>query len=185
MTKGKQKQKDRSKSKVYQLIVGVVILAFIGLMLSDLFTKKKVSVNSNSLVNESKVYEFMKEGELTFQSKNGNYISGLDIEFADNDFERGQGLMYRTEMKENQGMLFIFPYEARQSFFMKNTIISLDMIFINSDLEIVTIHKNTEPYTLDSYPSTSPAQYVLETIAGYTDKFNISESDNVIFRKTN
>lgn len=185
MAKSKKNTKKQSKGKMFQIIVGVVILSFIILMLSDLFTKNKIKTSSVNLESEAKVYEFKKEGELSFQSENGEYISGLDIEFADNDFERGQGLMYRTEMEESQGMLFIFPYEATQSFFMKNTIISLDMLFINSHMEIVTIHKNTEPYSLESYPSTEPAQYVLETIAGYTDKFNINTGDKVIFRKTN
>ena len=181
----KNKNTMRSKSKLFQIVVGIVIIAFIILMLADLFTKKPNSSRVMEHNEQSEVYRFSKQGELSFQSTHGEYISSLDIELADNDHERGQGLMYRTDMEENQGMLFVFPYEALQSFYMKNTIISLDMIFINSKLEIVTIHQNTEPYALNSYASTSPAQYVLETVSGYTDKYKINGGDKVIFRKTN
>jgi len=181
----KNKNTKKSKNKIFQIIVGIVLVAFIALMLADLFTKKPKSSRIIKNNNQTEVYKFTKHGELSFQSVDSEYISNLDIEIADNDYERGQGLMYRTDMEENQGMLFVFPFESRQSFYMKNTIISLDMIFINSNLEIVTIHKSTEPYALDSYASTGPAQYVLETIAGYTDKYKINVGDKVIFRKTN
>lgn len=181
----KKKNQNKPKGKLFQILIGIVIIAFILLMLGDLFTKKPRVTIKNSTSDQNTVYNFEKQGELSFQSVSGEYISGLDIELADNDHERSQGLMYRTKMNENEGMLFVFPYEGRQSFYMKNTILPLDMIFINSKLEIVTIHKNTEPYTLESYASTAPAQYVLETIAGYTDKYGIKIGDKVIFRKTN
>jgi len=184
MPKSKNKKNIRPKSKLFQIIVGIVLIAFIGLMLSDLLTKK-TKTPAKLKTDSKEIYKFKKQGELSFQSVEGDYISSIDVEFADNEYERTQGLMYRTQMKENQSMLFIFPFESRQSFFMKNTVISLDMIFINSDLEIVTIHKNTEPYTQNSYASTAPAQYVLETIAGYTDKYNIDIGGKIIFRKSN
>ena len=184
MTKSKSKVEKNNKGNLYKAIVAIVLLAFIVLMMSDLFTSKPKPVNSQ-ITKKAEEYKFTKHGELSFQSSDGEYIATIDLEFADNDHERSQGLMYRTEMEKNQGMLFIFPTEARQSFFMKNTVISLDMIFINSKFEIVTIHKNTKPYDLNSYASTAPAQYVLETIAGYTDENNIKVGDKVIFRKTN
>ena len=185
MTKSKSKSVKGSKSLFFRVAVGVVLVAFVILMLSDLFTSKPKISTSVSSNPKTVVYKFSKHGELSFQSKEGKFVTSMDLEFADNDAERAQGLMYRTEMKENQGMLFIFPSEARQSFYMKNTVIPLDMVFINSKLEIVTIHKSTKPYDLNSYASTSPAQYVLETIAGYTDKFNIQVGDKVVFRKSN
>ena len=184
MTKSKSKVVVNKKSNLFKALVAIVILAFIILMLSDLFTSKSKTV---SIQNSPKAeeYKFTKNGELSFQSAEGNYINTIDLEFADNDHERSQGLMFRTEMAENQGMLFVFPSETRQSFYMKNTVIPLDMIFINSKLEIVTIHKSTKPYDLNSYASTAPAQYVLETIGGYTDKYDIKVGDKVVFRKTN
>ncbi len=180
-----KKNKVKPKSKIFQIIVGIVLLAFVVLMLSDLFKTKTRHNSPLKRSEKSNVYKFKKHGELTFQSKDGSFISSIDIELADNADRRAQGLMYRTEMKENQGMLFVFPNEEMQSFWMKNTVLSLDMIFINSKLEIVTIHKSTEPYATTSYPSTKPAQYVLETVAGYTDKYNVKVGDKVVFRRTN
>lgn len=180
-----KKTKKQNKSKLFQIVVIVVVVAFIILLFSNLFNNSLKTPTRKNVVDQADLYKFKKQGELTFQSSDGKYISAIDIEFADNAIKRTDGLMMRTEMEENQGMLFIFPSEEMQSFWMKNTILSLDMIFVNSDLEIVTIHKNTKPFASTSYPSTKPSQYVLETLAGYTDKYKINVGDKIIFRKTN
>ena len=86
-------------------------------------------------------------------------------------------------MKENHGMLFIFPYEAEQSFWMKNTVIALDMIFVNSKLEIVKIHHNTTPFSEQSYSSGKPAEYVVEVNAGYSNRMGIKEGDKIIWTR--
>ncbi len=184
MTKKNVKNSKKTQSRIFKIGIGIILTAFIILILSDLFSKKRTDPVIQTSQNQN-VYQFEKHGELSFQSSKGDFISSLDIEFAENDFERTQGMKYRTSMEENQGMLFIFPYERIQSFWMKSTVISLDMIFINSKMKIVTIHKNTIPYDESSYASTEPAQYVLETIAGYVDKYNVKVGDKVIFRKTN
>ena len=129
--------------------------------------------------NEETYYNFKKGGELTFTDSIGNFLAKIDIEIADNNYERQLGLMNRISMEENQGMLFIFPTERYQSFWMLNTLFSLDILFINSNKEIVTIHKNTTPTSQQSYPSSKPAIYVVEVVAGYTDKFNINEGDRI------
>ncbi len=184
MAKEKKNRSAAKKNKTFQLAVGIIIIAFIVFLLAELLIPKK-EVVINHEVHNSENYKFSKEGELTFQTDNGNFISSIDAEFADNEQEREQGLMYRTEMKENEGMLFIFPTQTRQSFWMKNTVIPLDIIFVNSNLKIVTIQKNAVPYSEKSLPSTKPAQYVIEVNAGYTDKYNIKVGDKVVFRKTN
>jgi len=182
----KQKNtKKQSQNKLFQIVSIVVIVAFIALLLSNLFNNPDTPTTNKPIDNIVDMYKFKKQGELTFQSTEGNYISAIDIELADNATKRADGLMMRNKMEENQGMLFIFPVQEYQSFWMKNTILSLDMLFINSDLEIVTVHKKTEPFATTSYASTEPAQYVLETLAGYTDKYDIKVGDKVIFRKTN
>lgn len=129
--------------------------------------------------------EFLKEGMLSFYTAAGEYITTIDIELAEAYEERRLGLMFRTAMEENQGMFFIWPTDVRQSFWMKNTILPLDMIFINSNNEIVTIQKNTTPYAETQYPSTRPAQFVLEVNAGYCDKFGIGEGDKIGWMRTN
>jgi uncharacterized membrane protein (UPF0127 family) len=128
---------------------------------------------------EVKYYTFKKEGELVFSDSSGTELAKIDIEVADDDYTRQLGLMNRKSMEANQGMLFIFPTEQLQSFWMLNTLFSLDMIFINSEKKIVTIHKNTTPLAQKSYPSSKPSIYVLEVVAGFTDRHNIKEGNNI------
>jgi len=107
------------------------------------------------------------------------------VEIADETDERSLGLMNRQELAPNQGMLFIFNDERIRSFWMKNTYIPLDMIFINKNQEIVTIHENVRPCeeqspkqnTCSSYQSTEPAKYVLEINAGEAKKNNLQVGD--------
>ncbi|MCX6145376.1 MAG: DUF192 domain-containing protein [Ignavibacteriales bacterium] len=122
-------------------------------------------------------YMFKKQGELRFLTPKQDFI--VDIELAQNDSQRQLGLMYRDTLAENQGMLFVFDNEEVRAFWMKNTILSLDMIFVNAHNEIVTIHKYTTPYSEESYESTKPAKYVIEVNAGYADKRKISVGDRV------
>ena len=135
-------------------------------------------------LNESTPFEFQKQGELSFNSTDGNFITQIDIEIADDDAERATGLMNRYKLEENQGMMFVFPYEDYQSFWMKNTILPLDMIFVNKEREIVKIHKNTKPFADNiSYPSERPAIYVIEVNAGFTEKYDIKAGDKIVWRK--
>jgi hypothetical protein len=87
--------------------------------------------------------------------------------------------MYREKMAANQGMLFIFDDSDVRSFWMKNTMISLDMIFINEKDQIITIHKHTTSLSEGSYTSTGPAKYVLEVNAGFTDDHKIAVGDRI------
>lgn len=125
---------------------------------------------------------FKKEGELLFISNHdGETLSVIDIEIADTDQKTMQGLMYRSSMPQNAGMLFLMPREDIQGFWMRNTYIPLDMIFVNSNKQIVTIHANTTPMNESSYISTAPALYVVEVNAGYCNKNNIKEGDLIDF----
>lgn len=128
-------------------------------------------------------YNFTKEGELSFTDSLGTPKTKIDLEFADNEYERELGLMKRIEMKESQGMLFIFPDEQIRSFWMRNTLISLDMIFINADMQIVTIHKSTTKLSDQAYPSTKPAMYVVEVTAGFTDRQKIYVGDKIDWKR--
>ncbi|MEM1350641.1 MAG: DUF192 domain-containing protein, partial [Myxococcota bacterium] len=74
--------------------------------------------------------------------------------------------MYRLDMKADWGMLFIYPGQGMRSFWMKNTYLPLDMLFLDASGRVVTILENVEPLTLAPRPSTEPARYVLELNAG-------------------
>jgi uncharacterized membrane protein (UPF0127 family) len=92
-------------------------------------------------------------------------------------------MMGRPVMEEQQGMLFILDEEQWASFWMKNCILSLDMIFINKQGEIVTICKNTIPFSEQSYSATALTLLVLEVNAGFTDKYGIKEGDRISWRR--
>jgi uncharacterized membrane protein (UPF0127 family) len=128
-------------------------------------------------------FTFQKQGLLIFSDAKDNTISKLDIEIADNEDKRNTGLMYRDKMDENQGMLFLFQVEEQQAFWMKNTILPLDIIFVNAKREVVSIQKNAEPYSEKSLPSFKPARYVVEVNAGYTDKYGIKEKTRIAWTK--
>jgi uncharacterized protein len=123
---------------------------------------------------------FKKEGELTiFKTTTDSTEIKLDIEIADTDFEIQTGLMYRNSMKTNQAMLFVFDDVSERFFYMKNTHIPLDIIYISPDKKIVSFQKNAKPFDETSLPSHVPAKYVLEVNAGLVDTWAISVGDNL------
>ncbi len=101
------------------------------------------------------------------------------VEVADTPQAQSRGLMFRTELGPNEGM--VFPYSAPQmlSFWMKNTPLPLDIIFIGADGKIVNIAAMTTPYSLDSVPSTGPAVAVLEIPGGRAEELGIGPGDSV------
>lgn len=181
MTKGKNKFVRKKRSKLFQ-IVGILLI--IGLSLYLVFTNfLNQNNNEKTKVKAYTSIDFVKNGELTFLSSTEEYISKIDIEIAEDDNSRRDGLMYRDKMGEGQGMLFVFPSESMQSFWMRYTLISLDLIFVNSKSEIVTIHKDAIPFDESHYRSTKPAQFVVEVNAGYTDSLGITEGDRIVWRR--
>lgn len=126
---------------------------------------------------------FTKEGEL-YLIKNEDTIKTIDIEIADDDYQRATGLMYRKEMKDDRGMLFIFPLDGPRSFYMKNTYIPLDIIYYSKDSTMVSAQENAATLNETSLPSEGPAKYVLELNAGKVQEWNIEKGDKFSFRKT-
>lgn len=179
--KGKSVKK---KNKPIQLIAIILIL---GLVLYLAFGDLLVNTENKSDGNVMRSYtaiDFKKNGELTFTNDSDEYISKIDIEIAEDDNSRTKGMMYRDKMEFDQGMFFLFPTESTQSFWMRNTMISLDIIFVNAKNEIVTIHKNAIPFDEGHYRSTKPAKFVVEVNAEYTDSLNIKEGDKINWRRT-
>lgn len=122
---------------------------------------------------------FTVEGRLFFERADGSPITDIGIEIADDDSTRTRGLMQRGTIPDSLGMLFIFDREETRSFWMANTPHALDIIFVNSDLEIVDIAKYTRPFSPQSISSRAPSIYVVEVKAGFTDSWGITETDRV------
>ena len=117
-------------------------------------------------------------------TKNGVHV--FSVELVSTEADRARGLMYRRELAEGHGMLFDFQRDQELRFWMQNTYIPLDMIFIRSDGRIWRIAENTEPLSTKLVPSNGPVQGVFEVIAGTVKKLGIAPGDTVahpIFRK--
>ena len=97
----------------------------------------------------------------------------VDAEVAWNRDQRTRGLMWRTELAEGTGMLFVFPKDSWLSFWMKNTLIPLDMIFIRSDFTIVGVVERAEPRTLSARAPEEESMYVLEVTSGWSEKIGL------------
>ena len=114
--------------------------------------------------------------EVHFLSSDGSRtISTVQVAVADDDNSRSEGLMNVHQLPADSGMLFIFEGNEPRSFWMANTPLSLDIIFANSDFEIVRIHRNTQPFSQEQIRSEAPAKYVVEVNAGYTMRHDITE----------
>ena len=106
-------------------------------------------------------------------------VQMFSVEMATTEEEKTTGLMYRKELPDGKGMLFDFSPEQEVSMWMKNTFISLDMIFIRADGRILRIAENTEPQSTKIIPSRGLAKGVLEVIAGTAKKYGIAPGDQV------
>lgn len=109
--------------------------------------------------------------ELTFQ-----------VEVADTPAKRELGLQYRRDLAVDRGMVFLFPGESEHSFWMKNTPIPLDMIFINKDRRIVGIVERAVPFSTDSRSVPGSSQFVLEINGGLSKAHGIKTGDSVRFQ---
>jgi uncharacterized membrane protein (UPF0127 family) len=120
---------------------------------------------------QPKVTIATKEGrELTFQ-----------VEIADTPAKRQLGLQYRRDLAPDRGMIFLFPKESMHSFWMKNTPIPLDMIFISSDRKIVGIVEQAVPFSTDSRSVPGASQFVLEINGGLARRYGIKAGDSIKF----
>ena len=121
---------------------------------------------------------FRQDGTLAFL-RAGEPFATVAIEIADNDSSRTRGLMQRSSLDDGTGMLFIFPATDYQSFWMANTQVSLDIIFVASDSTVVDIHKYTRPLSSDNVGGSELSRFVVELPAGYVDTHGIVEGDRV------
>jgi len=106
-------------------------------------------------------------------------VQVFSVEMATTEEEKTTGLMFRKELQDGKGMLFDFSPSQEVSMWMKNTYISLDMIFIQADGRILRIAENTEPLSTRIISSGGPAKGVLEVIAGTAKKYGIQPGDRV------
>ncbi|GGG07154.1 hypothetical protein GCM10011344_04580 [Dokdonia pacifica] len=154
-------------------LLKIVLVIFVSITITNCKETKEEKV-----ITETE-FVFTKEGTLTLTKANGTPIKTIAVEFAEDDYERETGLMHRSSMKPLQGMLFIQDVERIQNFYMKNTLIPLDLIFIDSNKKVVSFAENAKPLDLTSLSSQVPAKYVLEINGGLSEEWVIEIGDTV------
>jgi hypothetical protein len=182
--------KIKKRLLILTFFLGSTILLVVSYtyLLKNVFNEKeelperKVSTESVKPLDKAK---FIKKGNVIFLSKKTKEkIIQIDVEIADNPVERSTGLMYRYSMSDKAGMLFIYEKTQPLFFWMKNTYISLDIIFVDENMQIVTIQKNTKPLSEKLIPSNRDSRYVVEVNAGFCDIYGIKIGDHLAYERT-
>jgi len=165
----------------------MLFLAILGVAAAGIYfwlveEEEVITYTSDAPVEEP---EFMPEGMLAFvEPETEDTLAHIIVEVADDDQQRSQGLMYRSSLPDTTGMLFIFDQPAPRSFWMKNTKIPLDILYVDEELRIFMIYKSVMPYSEQSIPSEDEALYVVEVIGGFTTRNQIEEGDLIAFEIT-
>jgi len=120
------------------------------------------------------------EPKVTITTQDGRQV-GFVVEIADTPSKRELGLQYRRDLAADRGMIFLFPSELQHAFWMKNTPLPLDMIFINRGGKIAGIVEQTVPFSLDPRSVGAPSQFVLEINGGLSKRHGIKAGDSVRF----
>jgi len=110
-----------------------------------------------------------------FRSSSGDESPPFRLEVCSNDGERAMGLMYRRSLAKDAGMIFVFPEERENSFWMKNTYISLDMVFVGRDMKVVGVLHDVPPLNELPRSVSKPSMYVVEFAAGTMKRLGIGE----------
>ena len=172
------------KKRIQTIFLIGAMLCFLAAMIVPSFMPKDKGYQA--VDSSGKVVEppFRHHGTLNFsQAGTDSTLATIDIEIVEDTYYRTMGLMHRRSMDANRGMLFIFDMTDMLSFWMKNTLISLDMLFIADDGTIVSIAERTEPLSEKIIESGQAASAVLELNGGSSERFAIKPGDAIGFFK--
>ena len=139
--------------------------------------KESAPVPASSPSTEASI-PFRIDGSLSFV-RGADTLRTIDIEIAADDSSRARGLMQRSVIPGDTGMLFIFPRAEPQAFYMANTPRPLDIQFYAADSTLLNTVENTVPYSLDNVLSEGAAQYVVEVPAGVTRRIGLVPGDRI------
>jgi uncharacterized membrane protein (UPF0127 family) len=165
----------------WQLVQVLILLVFVYACTNN---GASADGNSKRKVNTPIEPRFEKEGELfILNAAATDTLQHIDIELAERPDEIQYGMMYRKSIDEQTGMLFLMGVERPQSFYMKNTYVPLDLIFINDSLKVVSISENAKPLDESSLRSIKPASLVLEVKGGFSEKYGIEPGAKITWQR--
>lgn len=127
--------------------------------------------------------KFEADGILSFHRPNGETIVRIAVELAESDAEQATGLMNRRSLPALGGMLFLSDTQRERSFWMKNTPLPLDILFLRSDSTIANIVRRTTPLSEELIESNGIVQDVLEVRAGFTERYGIDTTATISWRR--
>lgn len=161
----------------------ILALGLVSLMISC--DKKEPNISEE---NNKVEIEFTRDGELEFLNENGEPFKKIDIEIAETDNRRARGLMDRSQMDEDKGMLFIFGDDEirRHTFYMKNTRIPLDIMYFSKDSVLINIARNAQPGADSEMnggsvaAAASDSKFVVEINGGLADQWGLKEGQTKI-----
>lgn len=184
-----RKRKEKSRRTWMVILLIIAMLAFIASQVpwdriisksssktSEIPTEPESAASANKQ-KDNTVFE--SEGRLTFTGIDGREKTTIEIEISDTEEERNLGLMHRRTLPDQAGMLFIFEKDKERNFWMKNTFLSLDFVFINSENKVANIKTNIAPMSEQGVPSEAPVKYVLELNAGFAEGYQLQIGDLV------
>ena len=135
--------------------------------------------SSNGACEETPGITYRTDGQLTFFRADSTEIKEIAVEVVDTDSTRARGLMARKCIPDDWGMLFVFPEERSQAFYMANTPRALDIMYFAADSTFINAAKYTTPNSLDRVFSDGGAQFVVEMPAGFVDRHGLAPGDNI------
>lgn len=170
-----------NNKKILLAAAGVCLTALLFWIFSPVFTGDTGSKTLDTKRKTTRDIPFNKEGDVWFLNAENDTLAHVDVEVSRKRYETARGLMDRSKLEENHGMIFIFRDMRPRSFWMKNTRIALDIIYIDNDFEVVSIQHNARPFSESSLPSEGPAQYVVEVNSGFCKTHEIDADSKIIF----
>lgn len=180
-----QQRKVLKKSRrwtIVDFVIIIIILAGLTTYYGYLNERNKEFVSGSKNTPKPIV---LASGSVTFFDAQKNKSVQIFVDIAENEYQQSKGLMFQESFPDNQGMLFTYETEMQRFFWMKNTPVPLDIIYINGALKVVKIHKNTQPYSESIYASEEVAQFVVEVNAGFCDRYGIELGHSISWKKDN
>ncbi len=177
---GMNKKKYKILQRKVRIIDLVILLVIIGGIIFFLrYNDFLFSFQDKNKSREQTNTAAMKQGKVIFYDEENRRNLEIFVELAESEYDQSKGLMFRNEFSENQGMMFIYPDEELRYFWMKNTPVALDLIFVDKTMHIRHIHKNAQPFSEKLIASVEAAMYVVEVHAGVCDRYDIKKGQRI------
>ena len=164
------------------LFVAIIFFLTSGNNHTNTSTMNTSTMNSSTMNTSTMNTSTMNSSSVVFTGNNVTQVR-VDVEVANTLAEQEYGLMNRTSLGQYDGMLFVFASDRELSFWMKDTLIPLDMVFVNRSGTIVDINKNAIPMSENVFTAKSPCEYVVEVNGGFCDQHSVRIGDAVIIPK--